>query len=83
MFGINKIIPTNSNYSFMNFRKIMLMISSVLIIFSILLLSIKGLNLGIDFKGGTLIEVSTSNYNISDLRKILSPSFEEVSLQEF
>ena len=83
MFSLNKIIPVNSNYSFMKIRKMMLIISSFLMIFSILLLFIKGLNLGIDFKGGTLIEVSTSNYNISDLRKILSPSFEEVSLQEF
>ena len=68
MFRVNKIIPVNSNYSFMKIRKMMLIISSFLMIFSILLLFIKGLNLGIDFKGGTLIEVSTSNYNISDLR---------------
>ena len=61
----------------------MLIISLFLIISSILLLSIKGLNLGIDFKGGTLIEVNTTNFNISDLRKILSPAFEEVTLQEF
>jgi len=61
----------------------MLIISSALIIFSILLLFIRGLNLGIDFKGGTLIEVSTSNSNISDLRDILSPNFNNISLQEF
>ena len=83
MFNLNKIIPRNSDYSFMKFRKIMLIISLFLTIFSILLLSTKGLNLGIDFKGGTLIEVSTSDHNISDLRKVLSPAFKEVSLQEF
>ena len=65
MFNLNKIIPRNSNYSFMKFRKIMFIISLFLTIFSILLLSTKGLNLGIDFKGGTLIEVSTIDYNIS------------------
>jgi preprotein translocase subunit SecF len=48
-----------------------------------LLLFFKGLNLGIDFKGGTLIEISTNNTNISELRNILSPEFNEVSLQEF
>ena len=83
MFGLNKIIPVNSNYSFMKFKNKMLILSSFFMIISIFLLTIKGLNLGIDFKGGTLIEVSTSNYNISDLRKILSPSFKEVTLQEF
>ena len=48
-----------------------------------MLLSFKGLNLGIDFKGGTLIEISTKDSNIGDLRKILSPEFNDVSLQEF
>ncbi len=83
MFRLKKIIPTNSNFSFMELRKRMLIISFFFIIFSILLLSFKGLNLGIDFKGGTLIEISTDNSNISELRTILSPSFNEVTLQEF
>ena len=83
MFKLSKIIPTDTNYSFMKLRKMMLTISTFFIIFSILLLFFKGLNLGIDFKGGTLIEVSTSKTTISELRKILSPSFNEVSLQEF
>ena len=83
MFGINKIIPTNSSYEFMNFRKFFLYLSSIFMIISFLLIFFKGLNLGIDFKGGTLIEVSTNNSNISELRKILSPEFDGVSLQEF
>jgi|TARA_B110000444_G_C18767727_1_gene560909 preprotein translocase SecF subunit len=45
---------------------------------SILLLSVKGLNFGVDFKGGTLIELRTTDNNISvtTLRK----SFNEMSL---
>ena len=83
MFSLSKLIPINSNYSFMNFRKKMLFLSSFFIIGSILLLIFKGLNLGIDFKGGTLIEITTKNSNISELRKILDPVFNDVSLQEF
>ena len=83
MFGLNKIIPADSDYKFLNYRKKFYIFSIVAIILSVILLLIKGLNLGIDFKGGTLIEVSTKNSNIGDLRDILSPNFNEVSLQEF
>ena len=83
MFGFNKIIPSNSNYSFMDYRKIFISISSIAIVISLILLFFKGLNLGIDFKGGTLIEISTKKSNISELRSILSPEFNDVSLQEF
>ena len=83
MLGINKIIPANSNYPFMDYRKIFIISSLILILSSVLLLSFKGLNLGIDFKGGTLIEISTKNSDIAELRRILSPNFNDVSLQEF
>ena len=83
MLGLNKIIPSNSNYPFMDYRKIFIFISLFAIFISLILLFIKGLNLGIDFKGGTLIEISTKNSNIGELRSILSPEFNDVSLQEF
>jgi len=83
MFGINKIIPADTNYPFMDYRKIFIISSLILILSSVLLLSFKGLNLGIDFKGGTLIEISTKNSDIAELRRILSPNFNDVSLQEF
>ena len=83
MFGLNKIIPVDSDYKFLNYRKKFYIASGLAILLSLLLLFFKGLNLGIDFKGGTLIEVSTQNTNIGELRDILSPNFNEVSLQEF
>jgi len=83
MFGLNKIIPLDSDYKFLNYRKNFYILSSIAIVLSLTLLLLKGLNLGIDFKGGTLIEVSTKNTNIGELRDILSPNFNEVSLQEF
>ena len=83
MFNLEKIIPQNSNYNFMSIRKIMLIISIFFVISSISILFFKGLNLGIDFKGGTLIEIQTKNTNISELRTILNQKFNNVSLQEF
>tara|TARA_Y100001970_G_scaffold290335_1_gene423748 strand:+ start:2859 stop:3764 length:906 start_codon:yes stop_codon:yes gene_type:complete len=84
MFGLNKIIPINSDYKFLNYRIKFYFVSGFLILLSLILLFFKGLNLGIDFKGGTLVEVNIKETtSISDLRNILSPNFNEVSLQEF
>ena len=83
MFGLNKIIPVEPNFNFLGLRRNFLIFSILAILISIGLLSIKGLNLGIDFKGGTLIEVSTKNTSIGELREILSSSYSDVSLQEF
>ena len=83
MFGLNKIIPTNSNYDFMKLKNYFIYLSIFLIVISVFLLSFRGLNLGIDFKGGTLVEVTTKNSDIGELRSVLSPHFNDVSLQEF
>ena len=56
---------------FNKFYKIFNLISISLIFTSIVLLTFKGLNYGVDFKGGTLIEIQTSqeNSNISIIRQ--------------
>tara|TARA_B110000967_G_C18788175_1_gene511899 strand:- start:206 stop:1105 length:900 start_codon:yes stop_codon:yes gene_type:complete len=61
-------IPFNSFYKIFNF------ISIILISISLLLLIFKGLNFGIDFKGGTLIELRANDKhtNISKIRNSLS-----------
>ena len=65
-------ISFNKYYNFFS------ILSSFLIIISLLLLIFKGLNLGVDFKGGTLIEIRTSknNANISMIRD----SFKQMNL---
>ena len=76
----NKLIPFN------NFYKIFNLTSSILIIISISLLFFKGLNYGVDFKGGTLIEIRTANNNISisDLRKSFNKmNLGDVSVKQF
>ena len=46
--------------------------SLFIFITSIVFILFKGLNYGIDFKGGTLIELRTSNTDSSSIRSILS-----------
>ena len=48
----------NITFKFMKYRKIAGIISIILFVISILSLSLRGLSLGLDFSGGTLIEVS-------------------------
>ena len=52
-----QIFKNTPTFNFMSKRKIALAFSSLLIIASIASLAIKGLNFGLDFTGGTLIEV--------------------------
>ena len=61
-------------------------LSSVLIITSLLLLVLKGLNFGIDFKGGTLIELRSSDIkiNVKSLRDNLNQmNLGDVSVKKF
>ena len=64
--------------NFNKFYKLFNIISFILMLGSILLLLVKGLNFGVDFKGGTLIELRTTNneINVTTLRK----SFNKMNL---
>ena len=77
---IKKIIPFNNLYKTCNLASI------ILIIISLLLLLIKGLNYGVDFKGGTLIEIRTNdkNISISDLRRSFNKmNLGDVTIKQF
>jgi preprotein translocase subunit SecF len=61
-------------------------LSLILVILSLILLTFKGLNYGIDFKGGTLIELRSSdnNINVSNLRDNLNQmDLGDVSVKKF
>lgn len=67
----------NYNFNFIsNFKKTSL-ISIVLIIVSVLSFAINGLKLGIDFKGGTLIEIQTENQIQEEVVKTYVNEFSE------
>jgi len=61
-------------------------LSFFLVILSVAMLFIKGLNLGVDFKGGTLIEIRTENnqVRISDIRQsFLKMNIGDVTVKKF
>ncbi|MBL4799666.1 MAG: protein translocase subunit SecF [Oleispira sp.] len=61
---------TNLNFDFMKLRKVAMTISAILLLLSVASLATKGLNLGLDFTGGTLLEVSYQQP--ADIQKIRS-----------
>ena len=67
--------------NFNKFYKLFNLISLCLVVASILLLFFKGLNFGVDFKGGTLIELRSNdkNINVTSLRQ----SFSQMNLGDF
>ena len=72
--------------AFNKFYKLFNLISIFLVVISILLLSFRGLNYGVDFKGGTLIELraTDSQINIFKLRQsLLNMRLGDVSVKQF
>ncbi len=68
-----EIFKQNKTYDFMGKRLPFLGFSALLVIISFVLLFTKGLNLGIDFSGGTLVQVQyTQNAPIDKVRDVLS-----------
>ena len=55
-----RLLNRKTNIDFIGKRKIAFVVSAILIVLSIASLSIRGLNFGLDFKGGMLIEVAYS-----------------------
>ena len=53
-----------TNYNFSSKFKHANILSITLFFISIIFIIFKGLNYGIDFKGGTLIELRSNNYNV-------------------
>tara|TARA_A200000113_G_C8865655_1_gene354702 strand:+ start:1320 stop:2237 length:918 start_codon:yes stop_codon:yes gene_type:complete len=81
-----KIIKLGTRINFLSKTKLFVSLSLILIISSIFLLFARGLNFGIDFNGGTLIEVQkiSGNADVSEMRSRLGQlDLGNIQLQEF
>ncbi len=80
------IFRVPNDIKFSHFYRKLNILSLIFIIFSILVLLFKGLNLGVDFKGGTLIELRTENSmtNIAEIRQsFLKMNLGDVTVKKF
>ncbi|MCK5711644.1 MAG: protein translocase subunit SecF, partial [Hyphomicrobiaceae bacterium] len=73
MFKGVDFFPHGTKIPVMEWRRFCVSISLIATVLAIALLSTKGLNFGIDFKGGSLFEIQTKsgNVDIAELRSRL------------
>jgi preprotein translocase subunit SecF len=89
LFGVIphlRLVPDDTKFDFMRFRRISFPVSAMLSILALLFYFTHGLNFGIDFKGGTLIEVQSKAgpIDIAQMRATLEGlGLGEIQLQEF
>ena len=86
MFRRFRLVPDDTRISFMRYQYIGYAFSAALVLLTVILLPTKGLNFGIDFQGGIMIEVGMPG-EVADLAAMRTALGElelgEVALQEF
>jgi len=80
------ILKISKSIIFSKFYKKLNIISLIFVILSLSFIFFKGLNFGVDFKGGTLIEIRTENKNsnISEIRRsLIKMNLQDITVKRF
>lgn len=81
-----RIVPDDTKFDFMRFRRISFPVSAVLSIVAMLMFFFNGLNFGVDFVGGTLIEIQskTGPADLARMRATMGGlGLGDIQLQQF
>ena len=80
-----KLVPDNTNIDFMSVRNIALVLSIIVTVASLILVGVRGLNLGVDFVGGQMIRTTFAKpVEVDQLRsRVAQLGLGEASIQEF
>ncbi len=85
MMRLLTVVPANTAFDFVGKRKLAFGLSIILVVLSVAAFLVQGLNFGIDFRGGILLEIETEGpADIPALRRTLGGlGLGEVQIQEF
>ena len=87
MFRLIKLVPDNTNIQFLKWRNIAMAISVALMVASIILVAVRGLNFGVDFVGGQMIRVTfeqSKEAPVAELREQVGKlGYGEPTIQRF
>lgn len=80
-----KLVPDDTNILFLKWRTVAMSISTLMIVASIVLVAVRGLNLGVDFVGGQSVRVEFSQApQIDEIReKVAAIGLGEATIQQF
>ena len=80
-----KLVPDNTNIDFMGVRNIALILSILVTVASLVLVGVRGLNLGVDFVGGQMVRTTFSQpVDVEQLRsRVGGLGLGDASIQEF
>lgn len=80
-----KLVPDNTNFQFVKWRNLAMIVSILMIVASIALVAVRGLNFGVDFVGGQMVRVEFQQApNLDELRQVVGTvTVGDSSIQEF